>query len=226
MADIIADILGVTLVCMTWSYIYKDNPAYTMVEASSLGVIGAHYFVIALDILQKTVWGNLMAGVWWYIIAVAFGISFFFILAPPGPLRTIFRAATTLMIITELGRGLPSAVGYIFQAYQGATQVFSIGKAAWVVCLIFGLTFYIWNRKTEKVLTIPREIGKYVWYVYAAYNTAGSYLTRAGALIILSNRAIQWPMTLITLAALGIIAIEAVFGWNELLGRRPEIAAE
>jgi len=150
------------LVYGVWSTIYRMNPLYDAVEgiamgsATSSGILG-NWTSIETNIITP-IQSNFAANSW-LLLAVVFGLCYFFIYV--RRYIAIFRFVSGITMAVSIAFVVRTNAAAIWAQVISSARVTDIGTFAVFLVFVSGVFYFIYGRKTEKFLSLPRVAGRW-----------------------------------------------------------------
>jgi len=189
--------LVVALVLFSYlSILYKENPAYTIVENIAISTMVALMFVASVGTLQRSVIPPLLGGDATYMIPVLFGLLYFAVFGK-GLWRTLFRVIIVLGVGRDLAFSLARNFPWCWMVLSSYARLTDMTRVVMLILLILGITYFFFGQWLEGATRPLRSIGIYTIYAFVptglvtfllmfSYDFLGmlDYIVRSPAVIV------------------------------------------
>jgi len=123
-----------------WSYLYKENPAYRLIEYLFIGMSVGHILVMSISSIYSSAITPLIAGNMLYIIPIILGLSLYFYFS--RSYYYLYRIPMALLVGTGVGLGIRGAVhSTIINQIIANISIFNFGMN-WL-SLLKGVTIFV-----------------------------------------------------------------------------------
>ena len=186
--------IGVALTLATWSYLWKDSPAFRWAETTYIAAAVGHSFIVGLYTLRDRYY-PIMHGKPLLIIPAILGYFYLFILWRRGRWVASYPVAigmgvglATQMSGTIASDFIGQTLGLISEGGRiiGATPVTAFTNALTIVMTLCSLSYFIFTVKPRGVYGIVYKLGQYC-LMAALGAMAGNYILGTGLSITLAT---------------------------------------
>lgn len=203
--------------------LYKMNPLYDLVEGIGMGAM------VGVSVLtnSQTVWTQVLLPLqtnfvsnWWVLFAVALGALFFCLYI--RSVVEIFRFASSFVLAINLATIVRTNSTAIWAQVTASSQILNFSYLVLWLFFIFGCFYFIYSKKLEKPLGIPREIGRWVMIFELGALLTPMYLRYVEVAIAWTLRINASPAWFVPFLIFAIIAVDAINGKLGLIKRQPK----
>ncbi len=215
-------LISTTLILLTYTILYRENPAFRLAEHIMVGATVGHAVVLAVFQVRDLAWIKFYRGITTgaiesllYIIPMILGLLLYFQFS--ARYRYMSRVSIALMLAVGLVlsiRGL-IPVNVIGQIKGALTPLRSIEAVAYVIGVVCVLLYFVYEERTSRFVGPLPKIGRYVLMLTMGAYFANAIMGRVSIVIgTLSSLLVAPASYLIPVAMLAVIA-------DALVRRRP-----
>lgn len=144
------------------SSIYKSNPIYDYIEGMGMGAATAGTVWSSITSVNTQILRPLQTNFtanWWVLIAAVFGFLFFTLFV--RQLIEVFRFVSTIALATGLALTIRTAAATMWSEVTSSSHIYDFSYAVLWLFFCFGVLYFIYGKKLDKPMRIPREIGRW-----------------------------------------------------------------
>lgn len=206
--------------------IYKSNPFYDAVEGIGIGAAVGLTFWDNYNTIRTQLYIPLadnFATQWWLIFAALLGISYFFLYI--RSLSEIFRFVSVFSLSLSLGQAVRTTTASMWQMVWTAANTQDLGYIVVWVFFILSMIYFIYAKKLEGPLAIPREIGRWLLVFELGALITPLYFRGVEAILGWTYKVNTSPAWWIPYAIFAVIAVDALNSKYHFITRRQEETA-
>ncbi|MBS7652415.1 MAG: hypothetical protein QW638_01435 [Candidatus Bathyarchaeia archaeon] len=207
-------LLSTTLILLTYTILYRENPAFRLAEHIMVGATVGHAVVLAVFQVRDLAWIKFYSGITKgvtgsliYIIPMILGVLLYFQFS--SRYRYMSRVSIALMLAVGLAlsiRGL-IPVNVIGQIKGALSPLRSIEAVAYLVGVVCVLLYFVYEERTSRFVGPLPKIGRYVLMLTMGAYFANAIMGRVSIVIGTLNTVLVAPAWyLIPVAFLAILA--------------------
>jgi len=176
-----------------FSFMYRDNPVYKVVEHIFAGLtVGYQIGLIWHSIILQQVWGPVLAGQWWKLIPGLFGLLMLSRLSGKyawvsrTSLAFVMGATSGIFLISELhGRVLPQMQDTMIALDGGDGFGATMQSIIVVIGVLSTLVYFYYSKEHKGVLGATARVG--IWFIMISFGAHFGY-TVMGRVSLLIGR--------------------------------------
>lgn len=209
------------------STIYRTNPFYDSVEGIGIGAaVGMAFwdnFKTIHTQLYLPITTNFGAN-WWLIFAILLGVLHFFLYI--RSLIEVFRFAAVVVLSISIATIVRTNTAAIWQQVWSSARLYDFSYFVLFICFLFGVLYFIYSRKLEKPLRVPREIGRWIMVFSLGALLTPMYLRYVEAMIGWTYKINVSPAWWVPYVVFAGIAVDALNRKYKFLTKSKEIPAK
>jgi hypothetical protein len=193
---------------MAFSFYYKRTILWTALQGLMIGAFASVNLVAAIETIRKSSVATIELGDVSGVIAFIFGLLYFSILIPQ--LRYLFRIVSAMTLAVTIGTNEPQVVYSAYATIVGYAENFTKSPSYALVFILFmcALLYFVFAKKMEGPLRIPRIIGVYTIYTFSALMMAPDFYFFTDKLTAFMATVALSPAVLVLVAAFVVILID------------------
>jgi len=179
------------LIMMVFSFLYRDNIIFRVVEGGFVGASVARIVVVNMDTLRRTVLAPALKGNYFWFISVVIGLLYVTMFLK-GSTRWMYRIPISFVLGSGLGLALAGLMKVSLSDQIIATASISLTGVPIadmlsnliVIIATASMTFvFFFTRPSEGVLKYVMLIGRVFLMTYLGFQFAGTIMMRESVLI-------------------------------------------
>lgn len=206
--------LSTTLILMTYTILYRENPAFRLAEHIMVGATVGHAVVLAVFQVRDLAWTKFYRGVTMgdagsliSLIPIILGVLLYFQFS--SRYRYISRLSIAVMLAVGIAlsiRGLLS-VNVIGQIKGALTPLRTVESVAYLIGVISVLLYFVYEERASRIVGPLPKIGRYVLMLTMGAYFANAIMGRLSIVIGTLNQILVPPAWyLIPIALLAVVA--------------------
>ncbi len=213
----LAQLLMAFVVFGNFTAAYKNNPLFRVLGAVILGFATANSLVDSTTRIWLVIFDPLMAGDLYNIPALIVGSLFlcFFSYRLIGIYRTVLLCQAAVL----WGLGYVGMIGGPYKSINQLSRITSFSAAFDVIFFSVMLCYFIFSEKLNKPTATLRRLANWCIIIYFGLGIAIMWARFGNNLIGWTFRALEGIGMYVGFAMLAGVLIDALVGWNKILGR-------
>lgn len=216
-----------TMLYTILSTIYRTNAAYDIAEGLGIGAgVGVTFWTNYQTVytqLYMPITTNLFAN-WWLFFAVAMGVLHFCLYV--RRLIEVFRFVAIASLSISIATVVRTNSAAIWQQIYVSAQLKDFSYIFIWIFFLFGMLYFIYSRKLERPLAVPREIGRWVMVFSLGALLTPMYLRYVEAMIGWTYRINVSPAWWVPYVVFAVIVVDALNRKYKFLTGRTEVIAK
>jgi len=187
------------------SLVYKRNIGFVALENAMVGAICGITVAEQWRALSQGITPKIAAGDMSVIIPIIYGLLFLSMYSRKT--RFINRLVIIIQLAVTLGLSMPQQYYNIYLMSLGYTKWTDINRIITSILFMCAVTFFIFGKKTSRILRVPMVIGSYAIYTFCALMVAAVVYLGADNIIGIGYDVVRNPLAAATLAIIPIYII-------------------
>lgn len=217
---------GVTAVIIygLLTILYKPNPLYDSIEGFCFGCNAAGTVVSQIVTIESSLVLPLttnFANQWWLLFGWALGLCFISLYF--RKYIELFRFASAVVLAVNIAQTVRSNAQVIWSEVSTAGTLYNISYVVLWLFFIGGIFYYIYARKLEKPLAIPREIGRWIVVFELGAVVSPLYMRYVDTAIYWTITVQQSPCWWVPIVIGVIVLLDAANNKYGLFGKKAQV---
>jgi len=220
-------IIGMLMVLVMWSSLYKENPLYLIGENMLVGVSMGYFFVIAYNFIQTSCIKPMIAGSYYLVIAVVLGLMLFFNLhkkyswVSRYPMWFIMGTSAALAMTGAIKAQITDQIrATILPVLSISSPMDIFNSIITLVLVIAGIMYFIFTREVKGPIRHVRTVGYWLLIITFGVLFGSTVLYRVDFFLGQLNKVLKpeiRPCTLLS-AILILVVVKLWSRWQEQKG--------
>jgi hypothetical protein len=211
--------IGVAIMLFgVYSWMYKENPIYGIVEQLVIGVTAAHVLIMGFKSIQASIINPLIAGEIIAAGALILGLAYLCMFS--RTLVPVYRLSMIMALGVAFGRTLPTMIATLWGGIRTYSQVTEIGIAVSAICMCLVFVYCTFWRRIDTSFRPVRTLGLAVIYIYFGINLGAVTIARTSILIGQILEVSKGVGLYVAAIAMILIFIDVGYQWSKTRGRQ------
>ncbi|MEM2921484.1 MAG: hypothetical protein QXF26_04110 [Candidatus Bathyarchaeia archaeon] len=187
------------------SLVYKRNIGFVALENAMVGAICGITVAEQTRALTQGITPRIAKGDLGVIIPIIYGLCFLSMYSRRT--KYLNRLVIIIQLALTLGLSMPQQYYNIYLMSLGYTKWTDINRIITSILFMCAVTFFIFGKKTSRVLRVPMVIGSYAIYTFCALMVAAVVYLGADNIIGITYDMVRNPLAAATLLIIPIYII-------------------
>jgi hypothetical protein len=225
------EIVSAFFILATFSVLWKANPFFKATQQIVIGIVTAFLLLFNITLMNTSVFSRIVAGESLYIISLIWGIAQYTYFSQP--LRGIYRGAIVASLTISLGTTINKVLALLWVSMKGISwgmtdTLLLTNVLVGAFAFIYHIYWKAFEDRFSRIASIPRMLYRFSFASYCGWVIGSVFCLGRGlnqvidqAFYVVRGVGAGGVGLYVLFIGLIVIVIDAVVGWNKILGRSP-----